>query len=98
MHPALRKGPLFYKKTPPILHFFTKNTPHFPLFTKITAIFHFFTKKTLPSILFPAYGPENAVCMFAVLHSESSSVSTMRHSFSSSFLFWDYDAQGTEMM
>jgi len=75
MHPALRKGPLF----------FTKKHPHFPLF---------FTKTPAP-ISFPAYGP---VCMFAVLHSESSSVSTMRHSFSSSFLFWDYDAQGTEMM
>ena len=30
MHPALRKGPLFYKKHPPIFHcFFAKLTPHF---------------------------------------------------------------------
>ena len=36
MHPALRKGPLFYKKITPIFHFFNKRTP---------AIFHFFTKK-----------------------------------------------------
>ena len=27
MHSALRKGPLFYKNTPSIFHFFTKNTP-----------------------------------------------------------------------
>ena len=26
MHPALRKGPLFYQKTPPIVHFFNKKT------------------------------------------------------------------------
>ena len=44
MHPALRKGPLFCKTTPPIFHF--KN-PYF----------HFFLQKTLP-ISFPAYGPD----------------------------------------
>ena len=31
MHPASRKGPLFYKNTP----------PHFPLFDKSTLPFHF---------------------------------------------------------
>ena len=38
MHPALRKGPLFYKKT----------HPHLPLFFQNTDIFHFFYKKTPP--------------------------------------------------
>ena len=63
MHPALRKGPLFCKTTPPIFHFFTKH-PHFPLFLQNTPIFHFknpyfhfFLQKTLP-ISFPAYGPD----------------------------------------
>ena len=51
MHPALRKGPLFYKtppfstslqKTPPILHFFTKNTsPFSTFFTKTPLPLHF---------------------------------------------------------
>ena len=44
MHLALRKGPLFYKKTPP-LSTFTKNTPFFT----------FLTKNTSP-ISFPAHG------------------------------------------
>jgi len=35
MHPALRKGPLFYKKHPQFFTFVRKNIP----------IFHFFTKK-----------------------------------------------------
>ena len=33
MHPALMKGPLFYKKNIPHFPFFT-TTPHFPLFYK----------------------------------------------------------------
>jgi len=45
MHPALRKGTLFYQKNTP--YFFTKSTPHFPLSYK---------KNNLP-ISFPAYGP-----------------------------------------
>jgi len=45
MHPALRKGTLFYQKTP--LIFFQKAPP---------PIFHFLTKNNLP-ISFPAYGP-----------------------------------------
>ena len=57
MHPALRKGPLFYKKTPfPIFHFLQKNThPIFHFFLQNTPIFHFFYKT--PPISFPAYGP-----------------------------------------
>jgi len=47
MHPALRKGTLFYKKTPPYFPFFTKKHLHFPLFLQ---------KITHP-ISFPAYGP-----------------------------------------
>ena len=46
MHPVLRKGPLFYNKTPPPFSTFYKKTP---------LIFHFY-KKT-PPISFPAYGP-----------------------------------------
>ena len=42
MHPALRKGPLFYTKTPPISHFFLQKTP---------CIFHF-TKNTPPPFHF----------------------------------------------
>jgi len=73
MHPALRKGPLFYKTPPfstflqniPIFHFLTNTPifhfvtkqPHFPLFFYKTPIFHFFYKKTPASISFPAYGP-----------------------------------------
>ena len=53
MHPALRKGPLFYQKTPPFSTFLTK--PHFPPFLQNTPIFHFLTKST-PPISFPAYG------------------------------------------
>ena len=31
MYPALRKGPLFYKKTLPIFHFFYKKTHTHPI-------------------------------------------------------------------
>ena len=60
MHPALRKGPLFYTKHPPFPTFFTKKTP---------CIFHF-TKNT-PPISFPAYGPvipqnETVVCQLYI--------------------------------
>jgi len=48
MHPALRKGPFFLQKTPPIFHFFATTPP----------IFYFFNKKH-PPISFPAYGPEH---------------------------------------
>ena len=41
MHPALRKGPLFYKKTPLIFHFFTKK--HFPPFHFLPADLGLFT-------------------------------------------------------
>jgi len=42
MHPALRKGPLFYKKnTPPIFHFFYKTPPIFTFFTKTHPQFRF---------------------------------------------------------
>ena len=54
MHPALRKGPLFYKKKP-IFHFFT--TPHFPFFLQKKTIFHIFYNKNTHTISFPAYGP-----------------------------------------
>ena len=38
MHPALRKGPLFYKKTPPIFHFFYNPSFHFlPMGLKLYA-------------------------------------------------------------
>ena len=47
MHPALRKGPLFYKKAPPLSTVLQKKT-HFPFF---------FYKKNTPPISFPAYGP-----------------------------------------
>ena len=58
MHPALRKGPLFTKKTPPIFHFLTKNIPIFHFSNKNNPpIFHFCYKNT-PSISFPAYGPD----------------------------------------
>ena len=48
MHPALRKGPLFYKKTP-IFHFFT-NLPFSTFLTKNTPLFHF-----LPTGLYYTY-------------------------------------------
>ena len=62
MHPALRKGPHFYKNTP-IFHFFYKKTifrflqkkhPPFSTFLhKIPLIFHFFTKKHPPFHFLP---------------------------------------------
>jgi len=52
MHPALRKGSLFYNEH-----------PHFPTFFNKNPTFHFFTKKNNPPISFPAYGPgENNRC------------------------------------
>ena len=42
MHPALRKGPHFYKNNP-FSHFFTKHPP-FSIFYKTPRIFHFSTK------------------------------------------------------
>ena len=49
MHPALSKGPLFYK-TPP----FSTSPKHTPFFTFTKKnIFHFYN----PPISFPAYGP-----------------------------------------
>jgi len=57
MHPALRKEPLFYKKTLPVFrfflqktvsHFFTKKHPPFFTFLQNTPIFHFFYKKHPP--------------------------------------------------
>ena len=47
MHPALRKGPFFYKK----------NTPDYPLFLTKTPPFSTFIYN--PPISFPAYGPLN---------------------------------------
>ena len=56
MHPALRKGPLFYKKNTPIFHFLLQKAPlNLPLFfTKNTPspIFHFFAKKHPPHFIF----------------------------------------------
>ena len=57
MHPALRKNPLFYKKTPPLFTFFTKHSQFFTFYKKTPSIFHFFNKN-IPSILFSAYGPD----------------------------------------
>ena len=37
MHPALRKGPLFYEKTHPIFHFFTKHPPFYFLIVVVAA-------------------------------------------------------------
>jgi len=57
MHPALRKGQLFTKKThTPFSTFYKKNNAHFPLFYK-TPLFSTFFYKNHPPISFPAYGP-----------------------------------------
>ena len=55
MHPALRKGPVFYKKHPPIFHFFKKHL-NFPLFyqKKHPHPFHF-----LPTGLILGYYTRN---------------------------------------
>ena len=55
MHPALRKGPLFYKKHPHFPLSFTKSTPQFTTFLQKNTpspIFHFFTKKHPPHFIF----------------------------------------------
>jgi len=80
MHPALRKGPLFCKTTPPIFHFFTKH-PHFPLFLQNTPIFHFknpyfhfFYKKHSPFHFLPTgliISPQNALVLESIDHSDS---------------------------
>jgi len=64
MHPALRKRPLFYQKTPPIFYFFYKKKPFSIFFYKnsqfstvlqTTPPFSTFLQKA-PLISFPAYG------------------------------------------
>jgi len=53
MHLALRKGPLFLQKTPPIIHFYKKHP-----------LFHFFFTKTPPGfvddVMFPIIGIDDA--------------------------------------
>ena len=61
MHPALRKGPLFCKTTPPIFHF--KN-PYFHFFYKKHSPFHF-----LPTGLI--ISPQNALVLESIDHSDS---------------------------
>ena len=56
MHPALRNGPLFYKKNTPFSTFFTKTTPYISTFCSKTPPFSTFLQKA-PPISFPAYGP-----------------------------------------
>ena len=55
MHPALRKGPLFAKKHPPIFHFFTK-TPPFSTFYREHPPFSTFLNKKLPPFHFVPRG------------------------------------------
>ena len=52
MHPALRKGPLFTKNTPPIFHFFNKKNTPISTFLPKKPIFHFFYKKHPPPFHF----------------------------------------------
>ena len=68
MHPALKKGPLFYKrnlfstffyKKHPHFPRFYKKHPHFPLFYKTPPFSHFYKKH--PLISFPAYRPGSTV-------------------------------------
>jgi len=59
MHPALRKGPLFYNNTP-ISTFLKQKTSQFRTF---------FTKNT-PQISYPAYGPELAQSLTIVRYTD----------------------------
>jgi len=50
MHPALRKGPLFTKKTPHVFHFLQEHL-HFPLFFNKTPPFSTFLQKAPPHFI-----------------------------------------------
>ena len=68
MHPALRKGkgPLFfYKKTPPFFTFVQKTPP----------ILHFYK----PSILFPAYWPDELTDEMNTVDCSSDRASAAQH-------------------
>jgi len=74
MHPALRKEPLFYKKTLPVFHFFftkkpfptflQKNTPHFSLFFYKTPPFSTFLQKHPPPFHFCLWACPNSNIVF----------------------------------